>query len=121
MGALRSIVLAGKDAFVSDEALRAQAERHLQVAIQSAIDVGTHILAEDSAATPDDYGSAFELLVPIHVIDGELARRLRRASGLRNILVHAYVDVEPGRLWDELFGLDDLVSFAHAVEGYLSR
>ncbi|HWB70833.1 MAG TPA: HepT-like ribonuclease domain-containing protein [Egibacteraceae bacterium] len=70
-------------------------ERHLQLANQSAIDIAMHVLAEDSAETPEDYGAAFTLLARHGVLDDNLANRLSLAAGLRNILVHGYLDVDP--------------------------
>lgn len=103
----------------SDPAVQAQVERHLQVAIQGAIDVALHIVADDTDRTPDDYGSAFLMLAEIGVIGPELATRLRLAAGLRNLLVHAYLDIDPDRLWRHLDHLDDLDAFALAVAEYL--
>ncbi|MDP8970162.1 MAG: DUF86 domain-containing protein [Actinomycetota bacterium] len=74
----------GREAFLPDLATEAQAERHLQLAIPSAIDIAMHVLAEDSAETPKDYGAAFTLLASHGLLD-----RLRLAAGLRNILCTA--------------------------------
>lgn len=103
----------------SDPAVQAQVERHLQVAIQGAIEVALHVVADDTDRTPDDYGSAFLLLAEVGVIGPELATRLRLAAGLRNLLVHAYLDIDPDRLWWHLDHLDDLDAFALAVAEYL--
>lgn len=96
----------------SELAVRAQVERHLQLAVQAVIDVAVHIVAEDVAGVPEDYGSAFMLLADEGLIDRSLAQRLRKAAGLRNVLVHGYVDVDPGIVWRSLDDLDDLREFA---------
>lgn len=119
LGLLRDLREHGREDVVGDIAVQAQVERHLQLAIQSAIDVQLHILAEDTAETPEDYGSGFELLARQGVIDGELAGRLRSAAGLRNILVHGYLDVDPDLLWGHLERLGDLEAFADAAQRYL--
>lgn len=116
---LRAIHGAGREAFLADEGFQAQAERHLQLATQAAIDIANHIVAEDSPETPEDYASTFTLLAGIGVIKEDLARRLRLAAGLRNILVHAYLDVDPALVWDSVGRLSDLDEFAAAVESYL--
>lgn len=116
---VRQIEAAGRDGFLADPALQAQAERHLQLAIQSAIDVAIHVVAEDSPRTPESYGESFSMLASSGVIDQELADRLRLAAGLRNILVHAYLEVDPGRLWQAIESAGDLESFAAAIERYL--
>lgn len=118
---LRGVRDQGRDAFDGDIGLRAQAERHLQLAIQSAIDIAMHLIAERSAATPDDYASAFSLLADAGLVDPQLAARLRLAVGLRNILVHGYLDVDPEQLWSHLSRLGDLEAFAAAVDDLLAR
>lgn len=119
LGWLRSIHSHDRQTFVRDPGLQAQAERHLQLAIQSAIDIALHILAEDSGETPDDYGGAFTLLARLGVLPEQLAERLRRAAGLRNVLVHTYLDVDPTKVWEHLSDLEDLERFGAAVQDYL--
>lgn len=121
LGALRAIEAGGRDAFLRDAGLQAQAERHLQLAIQAALDVALHVVAEESGATPEDYASSFTALAGLGVIESDLAGRLRLAAGLRNILVHAYLDVDPERVWMHLSRLEDLERFASAVSAYMER
>jgi uncharacterized protein YutE (UPF0331/DUF86 family) len=121
VGLLEAIRAGGRDAFLADVGRQAQAERHLQLAIQSAIDVALHLVAEDSAATPETYGSAFTLLAEQGPLGRELAEQLCRATGLRNVLVHGYLDVDPSRVWEHLEHLGDLRDFALAVEAHLRR
>lgn len=47
------------------------------------------------------------------------AARLRAAAGLRNVLVHGYLDVDPARVWEHLGELDDLEAFARGVHTLL--
>lgn len=118
--ALSQIAAVNSDEFVRDDNLQAQAERHLQVAIQAMIDVALHILSEDTPDTPDDYGSAFVDLAQHGVISSVLADRLRLAAGLRNLLVHAYLDIDPARVHQYLTAdLGDLTEFAVLVEQYI--
>ncbi len=119
LGALRAISAHGESSFLADPALQAQAERHLQLALQCAIDIALHILADDTDQTPEDYGTAFRELAAVGVLNRDLADRLRLAAGLRNVLVHAYLDVDPARIWTHLGRLGDLEDFAHAVDAYL--
>ena len=119
LAALERLQAQGRATFLADGAVQAQVERHLQLAIQSAIDIAVHILAEDSASTPETYGAAFTAMADAEVIPADLAGGLRRAAGLRNILVHAYLDVDPKQVWDQLQDIGDLRAFAAAVEAYL--
>lgn len=114
--ALRDVQASGRDAFLSDPRLQAEAERHLQLAIQAAIDAAAHILAEDFPDTPSSYREVFELLGKRGVLEDDLAARLARAAGLRNILVHAYLEVDPAKVWESLSGIDDLIALAERLE-----
>lgn len=121
VSALRELRAESAEAFLRDVALQTQAERHLQLALQSTIDIALHIVAEDTDRTPEDYGSAFLLLAERHIIPADLAGRLRLSAGLRNLLVHAYLDIDPARVWAHLERLDDLEAFAVAAQDYLDR
>lgn len=99
--------------------VRTAAERDLQLALQAMIDIAVYILAEDSSRTPEDYGGAFLAIAELGVIDPELAARLRSAAGMRNLLVHDYLALDPARVWDGIEHIDDLVAFGAAVERYL--
>ncbi|MGA9312164.1 MAG: DUF86 domain-containing protein [Pseudonocardiaceae bacterium] len=78
-------------------------------------------MADDTDRTPEDYGSAFRDLAAVGILERDLADRLRLATGLRNVLVHAYLDVDPSRIWTHLGRLDDLEDFARAADEYLGR
>lgn len=121
LGWLRSIHEAGRTPFLGDPGVQAQAERHLQLAIQSCIDIALHAVSESTAETPEDYGSAFVILSRAGMLDAALADRLRLATGLRNVLVHGYLDVDPERVWDQLGRLDDLEAFALAALALVER
>lgn len=47
------------------------------------------------------------------------ARRIRKMAGLRNILVHNYLDVDPGELRKHLGKLDDFEKCCRYVLRYL--
>lgn len=110
----------GHEAFINSIALQAQAERHLQLALQAMIDIALHLLADSADPPPEDYGSAFARLARREIVEDELAGRLRLAAGLRNVLVHGYLEIDPQQIWAHLQQLDDLEAFARAVEGSLA-
>jgi uncharacterized protein YutE (UPF0331/DUF86 family) len=100
-----------------DEGLERQlATQHaLQLAIQSCIDVGAHLVAELGLPPPSDYRGIFGELAGATVIDSGLADRLGAAAGTRNVLVHAYLEVDHDEIWKALDQLDDLRAFAAAA------
>jgi uncharacterized protein YutE (UPF0331/DUF86 family) len=118
--ALREARDEGRERFLADPRLRAAVERHLQLALQSAIDAAAHVVAEDFPESPSTYREVFELLARHGVLDEGLASRLGRAAGLRNLLVHGYLELDPERIWASLGGLEDLVALAERLDAYVS-
>lgn len=118
---LRVITAEGRGRYLAERELQARAERHLQVALQCMIDLSLHVLADDHGETPEEYGAALTALAHHDVIATALADRLADAARLRNLLVHLYLGVDQGRLWDALTRLADLDEFAAAMIRYLER
>jgi uncharacterized protein YutE (UPF0331/DUF86 family) len=107
----------GRDAVTSDLHLQLEVERALQVSIQICIDIGAHLVSELGLKPAEDYQGVFSSLGAHGTIDGDLAKRLGDAAGLRNLLVHDYGEIDHARLWDSLGELDDLRAFARAADG----
>jgi uncharacterized protein YutE (UPF0331/DUF86 family) len=68
---------------------------NLQKAVQAAIDLATHVVASEGYGMPDSQASVFTLLEARGLIEPELAGRLRKMVGFRNIAVHEYEAVDP--------------------------
>lgn len=109
----------GVDAYLADDDLRAATERRLQLAEQTCIDIGAHLLSEINAPPPGDYAGIFRSLADAGHLDDSLASSLAQAARQRNLLVHAYLQIDDRRLFDSLDQLDDLRAFATAVERML--
>lgn len=66
---------------------------------------------------PATYADAFRLLAADDVIDDELANRLARAAGFRNIVVHTYADLDMDQVYTAATrGPDDIRAFLAAAE-----
>jgi uncharacterized protein YutE (UPF0331/DUF86 family) len=103
-----------------DPVLEAAVERWVQIAVESCIDIAYHIVAERGWTPPDAARAAFTTLAAHGMISVELAERLGRAAGLRNILVHEYVRVDITLLIAAVHsGLPDLRAFAAHAAAWL--
>lgn len=89
-------------------------------AIEGCVDVAQHICASEGWGPPRDNGDALEVLGRHKVLADELAVRLRRAVGFRNVLVHDYVVVDDDIVLARLTELADLDAFVAAVVEWLS-
>ena len=91
-------------------------EHTLQIAIQSALDVASHIVSDDRLGEPETNRELFDLLVKAGALSPSLASTLRDMAGFRNVIVHGYQDVDLGVVEDVLRNhLDDLLAFVAAV------
>lgn len=68
---------------------------NLQRAVQAAIDLAAHVVADEGYGVPSDSAEIFTLLEERSVLDADLARRLRKMVGFRNIAVHEYQQLDP--------------------------
>ena len=114
LAALEAIRADGEQAYLAEMQTRLAAERALQLAVQACIDVAAHLVAELGLRTPEDYRDTFRGLADEHLLDRDLAQRLGDAAGMRNILVHEYLEIDPRQVWRALGRLDDLRTFADA-------
>lgn len=88
-----------KEKFLTDELVKAAAERNMQVAIQSVLDICNHIVADMKLEVPDEEKQAFRILASHKIIPQNLAKTLSAMAGMRNILVHEYLEVDHDRLY----------------------
>lgn len=95
---------------------RLAAQHAIQLAIQICVDIGAHLIAELGLRMPDDYKGVFAILREPLGLAPDLVAGLSAAAGMRNVLVHAYLEVDDDKVWDALGRLDDLREFAAAVE-----
>lgn len=101
--------------------LRWTVERGLQLCVQNALDIATHLAAASGLDSPD-YATAIDRLAELSVLSAEFAARLRPMAGFRNILVHGYLQVDLEILERILREkLSELEEFASRVEAYLER
>jgi len=91
---LRNFRSFDENAFLNDPSACDGAERNMQIAIQAVIDIGNHVVADLDLGTPKDYKDIFQLLVRNNFISEPLSRKLISMTGLRNVLVHDYLEVD---------------------------
>ena len=63
---------------------------NLERAVQLAVDIGAHIIANSSEPSPSTMGEVFTTLEKMGVIQPSTAKNMYSAVGFRNIAVHAY-------------------------------
>jgi uncharacterized protein YutE (UPF0331/DUF86 family) len=97
-------------------------EHTLQLAIQAALDVASHIVSDQSLGEPRTNRELFDLLEGAGWVASEMASTLRNMVGFRNVLVHGYDTVDLGVVEDVLrHRLGDLVGFAAVIRARLPK
>lgn len=103
-------------ALEADESLLNDVCFDLLQAVQACIDLAVHACSHEALGVPETPAAAFALLARQRLIPEQLAARLAKAAGLRNLIVHRYGDLAPEKLAQAVAaGLDDLDDFAAAL------
>jgi len=66
--------------------------------VEACIDIAYHVIGDRGWTAPDNARDAFRALASHGLIDHDLATRLGRAAGLRNVLVHDEMTVDLDKL-----------------------
>jgi uncharacterized protein YutE (UPF0331/DUF86 family) len=109
-----------------DFALMGAVQHFLQLAIETALDLGSHVISSEGYEPPSAYADIFRVLRDEGVVDPALAERLMAMARFRNVLVHLYAEVDETRvlriLRTSVGDLDDLIQllrrrFAQELDG----
>lgn len=96
-------------------------EHTLQIAIQAAQDVASHIVSDERLGEPRTNQELYRLLAKGDWIDAGLAATMQSITGFRNVLVHGYDDVDLAIVQDAVeHRLDDLLEFVAVIRRRLS-
>ena len=114
--------LANPDIIDTDIRERRFVEHTLQIAIQAAQDVASHIVSDERLGEPRTNRELFDLLARSEWLDESQAVLLGDMVGFRNLLVHGYGEVDLSVVRDILEKhLDDLLDFVAIVRARLSE
>lgn len=67
---------------------------NLSRAVQICVDLAVHILSNRKQPPPETMGKAFDLLAQEGLLETELAQRLKKSVGFRNLAVHNYEAID---------------------------
>jgi uncharacterized protein YutE (UPF0331/DUF86 family) len=97
-------------------------EHTLQLAIQAALDVASHIVSDERLGEPATNQELFALLARQRWAEPGLLASLRAMAGFRNVLVHGYTDVDRAIVRDVVENhLDDLLRFVAGVRARIAN
>jgi uncharacterized protein YutE (UPF0331/DUF86 family) len=108
-----------KESFLKDDLMKAAAERNIQVAIQSVLDICSHVVADRKLELPDEEKHAIQILASHGIIPKRLAKAMAAMAGMRNILVHEYLEIDHDRLYSVMSNLGDFEKFIGVISKLL--
>ena len=92
---------------------------NLTRAVQLSVDIATHILATTNQPVPATMAETFVYLERINIITPEIADKMKRSVGYRNVAVHNYDDIDLSITYDiAQQHLDDFRGFIRQVLDY---
>ena len=91
---------------------------NLERAIQTCIDIAILVCARELHRPPANGGESFTILAESGLLPGELAERLRRSVGFRNLAVHEYTRIDFRIVCAVLQqGINDIKEFGRLLTG----
>jgi len=82
------------EAFLADPERYGSTERFLQLAIETLIDMGNHVIAQSAMGSVDSYRDIPALFAQHGYIDQATMENWIKMIGFRNVLVHEYVELD---------------------------
>ncbi|RME75692.1 MAG: DUF86 domain-containing protein [Chloroflexi bacterium] len=94
LAVLENLRQVDRQTFKTHPQLYGSAERFLHLAIETVLDMGNHLIADENLGVVNHYSDIPALLADKGYIPADLAQRWTRMIGFRNILVHDYLDID---------------------------
>lgn len=117
LSVLRAYARWEDDAFLNNREAIRSARYAFIVLVEAAANIANHLCARLLQKAPTSYGGAFLSLAEDGMVSSDLAGRLAKMAGFRNLLVHRYGDVDDQRMLKMMRNdLGDLDAYLHAVE-----
>lgn len=105
-----------------DFAVLGGVQHYLLLAIETLLDLGSHVISSEGYPPPANYADIFCVLREEGVIDAGLAERLMAMARFRNVLVHLYAEVDEARVLEILrTSLDDMDEFVALLRKRFAR
>lgn len=108
-----------EEKFATNPEIFKLAERCLETSIQAILDICHHIIADNNLTRPRDNKHALEIIAAQEIIPLSFAKHIEPMVGLRNILVHEYIEIDPKQIYRHLQNLDDFRIFQKHIIAYL--
>jgi uncharacterized protein YutE (UPF0331/DUF86 family) len=95
---------------------------NLQRAVQTCVDIASHIISELDLKPPLTMAQSFERLSEAGIISDNVNERMKKSVGVRNIAVHEYFSIDWGIVYNvSTQNLHDFKDFASEIRAWFKR
>jgi uncharacterized protein YutE (UPF0331/DUF86 family) len=110
------------DQYLADFYFKTTAERLIQLIVECASDINNHVVVESGQRPPEDYTSSFIRAAEVGLITHALADRLKGSGGMRNIIVHEYMDIDDEKVFKTLpLAVKDYKDYIRQADQFLDK
>jgi uncharacterized protein YutE (UPF0331/DUF86 family) len=107
--------------YKDNKVIRRFVERTLQLAIESCLDIGSHIIAEHRWGIPDTNRDIIKMLFDNGIIKGDIKNYIKMAQ-FRNVIIHDYAKLDDEIIFGILKrNLEDLRNYFKWIKEYISN
>jgi len=108
--------------YISDFYKKTSTERLIQLIVECSSDINSHVVLESGQRPPEDYTSSFIRAAEAGLITHELANKLKGSGGMRNIIVHEYMEIDDRKIYEILpIAISDFKEYIRQVDDFLDR
>ncbi len=119
---LKPMLKKSLEEYKTDSYLRFSTERLIQLIVECATDVNNHVVVEVGNRPPEDYSISFINAAQAGLISRELAESLKGSAGMRNILVHEYMEIDNEKVYSVLpLAIKEYGEYIRQVEKFLEN
>ena len=88
--------------YKTNPAVKRSCERLIQLIVESAADINSEVIVQQSSPPPADYYGSFIKAGEVGLIPSHLAKKLAPWAGLRNRIVHEYEDIRDRIVFEKI-------------------
>jgi uncharacterized protein YutE (UPF0331/DUF86 family) len=102
--------------FAADRGLQDSVILHLMQAVQGCVDLAAHVVSDEGLGVAASTCDFFYILSDKKLIEAELAEKMVKAVGFRNLLAHEYAKLDLAQVYAvAIEGVRDLEDFLAAM------
>ncbi len=107
--------------FKDDKKLQLLTERCLELNIQALLDIAHYIIAQNNWKRSSENKEAILTLGVKGIITEDFAKKIEPMAGLRNLLAHEYLKIDPAKIYEHLQNLEDFREFSRYILKYINK